>query len=77
MRIALCGYEGEGHEALEARGWRVVRWCAGGGMSKDKGVGSGGNNEREAVWFSPACEPLTDAAAAALAAAADDGSGAP
>ena len=54
-RIALCGYEGEGHEALEHVGWTCMAWTAGGGLSNDKGHGSGGNNERERIWFSPAC----------------------
>jgi len=30
-----------------------------GGMSRDRGAGSGGNNERERIWFSPACERAT------------------
>ena len=25
-RIAVCGYEGDGYEALEAKGWDVVAW---------------------------------------------------
>lgn len=54
-RIALCGYSGEGHEPLEDAGWSVLRWSAHGGMSRDKGKNSGGNNTRECVWFSPAC----------------------
>jgi hypothetical protein len=54
-RIALCGYEDEGHEDLEAMGWDVYKWCANGGMSNERGKGSGGNNERERIWFSPAC----------------------
>lgn len=63
-RIALCGYAGEGHEELERFGWRVYSWCAKGGMSKDRGKGSGGNNERERIWFSPAC--LADSQPTAL-----------
>lgn len=54
-RIALCGYAGEGHEELEALGWSVFAWRAPGGMSVDKARGSGGNNERERIWFSPSC----------------------
>jgi DNA adenine methylase len=54
-RIAICGYSGEGHEALTALGWTEYAWSAHGGMSADKGNGSGGNNDRERIWFSPAC----------------------
>lgn len=53
-RIALCGYEGE-HEQLGAAGWSVHAWTAHGGMAHHRGAGSGGNNERERIWFSPAC----------------------
>jgi hypothetical protein len=55
LRIALCGYVGEGHDVLAEHGWRIHRWSASGGMSKDKGARSGGNNTREAIWFSPHC----------------------
>ena len=55
-RIALCGYAGEGHDGLVAEhGWAEWGWTAHGGMSNDKGAGSGGNNERERIWFSPGC----------------------
>jgi len=53
-RIALCGYEGE-HNDLEREGWSVFAWSAPGGMSKNRGKGSGGNNDRERIWFSPGC----------------------
>jgi DNA adenine methylase len=26
IRIALCGYESEGHEELETQGWSVIAW---------------------------------------------------
>jgi hypothetical protein len=53
-RIALCGYEGEGHEILEREhGWSCVAWTAGGGMQRNKHIG--GNRTRERIWFSPAC----------------------
>jgi len=55
LRIALCGYRGEGHDLLVDHGWRAHAWSAHGGMSKDRGRGSGGNNDRETIWFSPAC----------------------
>ena len=48
LRIALCGHTGEGHEALEALGWDVVAWHHGGYQGAD---------DRERIWFSPACTP--------------------
>lgn len=53
-RIALCGYEGEGHEELEALGWEVVAWKAAGGYGNrsEKGQRNAG---RERIWFSPGC----------------------
>jgi DNA adenine methylase len=52
-RIALCGYEGEGHEVLEREhGWSCFAWTSQGGMQRDK---TGGNRTRERIWFSPAC----------------------
>ena len=56
LRIALCGYAGEGHEALEAAGWSVVAWKARGGYGS-QGTGTDGreNSRRERVWFSPHC----------------------
>ena len=55
MWIALCGYAGEGHEALEAHGWDVVEWKNGGGYNN---LGDGENRYRERIWFSPACVGL-------------------
>jgi hypothetical protein len=46
LRIALCGHAGE-HEALEALGWQVETWVKGGGYQ--------GADDRERIWFSPAC----------------------
>lgn len=54
MRIALCGYEGEGHEALESAGWEVVAWKAHGGYGNRSAKGRA-NAARERVWFSPHC----------------------
>ncbi len=51
LRIALCGYAGEGHESLEAHGWRVMRWKGPVGFS----VGKNQNRKRERIWFSPGC----------------------
>lgn len=58
IRIALCGYEGEGHEELERRGWTVVSWKAQGGLAhlsrpeESRGIS---NRFRERIWFSPHC----------------------
>lgn len=54
MRIALCGYDGEGHEVLEGLGWDVVEWKANGGYSNQNKDGNA-NRHRERVWFSPHC----------------------
>jgi hypothetical protein len=51
LRIALCGYASEGHEALEAHGWRVLRWKGPVGFSR----GRNQNRRRERIWFSPGC----------------------
>jgi len=52
LRIALCGYAGEGHEVLEGLGWSVHAWSATGGYSNRTGSQ---NRHRERIWFSPAC----------------------
>lgn len=54
LRIALCGYEGEGHDDLSKLGWDCVRWSAHGGY-EGQGKERSGNRHREAVWFSPHC----------------------
>lgn len=56
LRIALCGYAGEGHEELEAAGWDVLEWKARGGYGS-QGTNTEGreNAKRERVWFSPHC----------------------
>ena len=50
LRIALCGHEGE-HNELCGRGWTVETW--------EKGGGYQGADDRERIWFSPACIPAT------------------
>ena len=58
LRIALCGYAGEGHEALESLGWDCLEWKAKGGYgSQGNGEDTNGrdNAKRERIWFSPAC----------------------
>lgn len=58
LRIALCGYAGEGHEELEAAGWSVLAWKAKGGYgSQGNGTAGRDNAARERVWFSPYCLP--------------------
>lgn len=54
LRIALCGYEGEGHDDLVKLGWDCVRWSARGGM-ENHGKERSCNRHREAIWFSPHC----------------------
>ena len=55
LRIALCGYSGEGHEVLEAHGWHAHAWKANGGYG-NQGNGRGrANKHREVIYFSPHC----------------------
>ena len=56
LRIALCGYEGETHHALEDAGWSVITWKARGGYGSQGDDTRGRENSvRERIWFSPAC----------------------
>lgn len=56
LRIALCGYAGEGHEVLESHGWECVAWKAKGGYgSQGNGTDGRENAKRERIWFSPHC----------------------
>ena len=60
-RVAVCGYEGDGYEALVAEhGWTCESWEASGGYgNQTKGKkGKAANAKRERIWFSPQC--LTD-----------------
>ena len=55
LRIALCGYTGEGHEELERHGWHAHAWKANGGYG-NQGNGRGrANRHREVIWFNAAC----------------------
>ncbi|CAN5417060.1 hypothetical protein BH11PLA2_BH11PLA2_32370 [soil metagenome] len=55
LRIALCGYAGEGHEPLADHGWTELAWKAAGGYSV-QGNGRGRDNAaKERIWFSPHC----------------------
>jgi hypothetical protein len=55
MRIALCGYAGEGHEELESHGWTVMPWKARGGYGSQSDKAGKTNCKRERIWFSPHC----------------------
>jgi hypothetical protein len=57
-RIVLAGFAGEGHEALEAHGWRVVEWFTDGHLTGGMGNLNGTNGQRhqqhrERLWLSP------------------------
>lgn len=54
LRIALCGYETEGHGAA-LPGWSVVAWKAKGGYGGQRKTGKNENAALERVWFSPGC----------------------
>jgi len=55
LRIALCGYAGEGHEELESHGWTAFHWRASGGYGAGRGGTGDANRGRETIWFSPHC----------------------
>ena len=55
LRIALCGYEGEGHETLTNHGWTTHAWKAHGGYGGGRGSTGDANSHRERIYFSPAC----------------------
>jgi hypothetical protein len=54
LRIALCGYAGEGHEELEKHGWDAVAWEAQGGYGNRSAKGKA-NAKKERIFFSPGC----------------------
>ena len=56
LRIALCGYNNEGHaEPLADAGWTALAWKANCGYA-NRADGRGRENcAREVVWFSPHC----------------------
>lgn len=57
VRAAVCCYEGDGYEPLEADGWSMESWEANGGYGNQskKGQGKSGNAKRERIYFSPGC----------------------
>jgi hypothetical protein len=59
LRIALCGYAGEGHEALDDAGWTSHAWRTAGGYGGGRDGTGEENRHRERIWFSPACATAT------------------
>ena len=55
LRIALCGYEGEGHDALLDYGWTAHAWRTSGGYGGGRGGQGDENRHKERIYFSPAC----------------------
>lgn len=56
VRVAVCGYEGDGYEALTSEGWSEESWEASGGYGNQKrGKGKAENAKRERIWYSPHC----------------------
>ena len=55
LRIALCGYQGEGHDALLDYGWTSHAWRAAGGYGAGRGGNGEANRHKERIYFSPAC----------------------
>jgi DNA adenine methylase len=55
LRIALCGYAGEGHETLLNHGWHIEAWRAPGGYGGGRGGTGDANRHRERIYYSPAC----------------------
>lgn len=61
LRIALCGYEGEGHDALLDYGWTSHAWRTAGGYGGGRGGTGEANRHKERIYFSPACLGATQA----------------
>ncbi len=59
LRIALCGYEGEGHDALLDYGWTAHAWKTSGGYGGGRGGVGDENRHKERIYFSPACIDLS------------------
>ena len=58
VRLAVCGYEGDGYEKLaDEHGWTTEAWSASGGYGNQRRAGKGksANADRERIWFSPGC----------------------
>jgi DNA adenine methylase len=55
LRIALCGYEGEGHDTLLDYGWSAHAWRTAGGYGGGRGGQGDENRHKERIYFSPGC----------------------
>jgi DNA adenine methylase len=55
LRIALCGYEGEGHDLLLDHGWTSHAWRTAGGYGGGRGGVGDDNRHKERIYFSPHC----------------------
>jgi hypothetical protein len=53
LRIALCGYEGEGHDALLDYDWTSHAWRTAGGYGGGRGGVGDENRHKERIYFSP------------------------
>lgn len=55
VRIAICGYSGDGYEKLVKKyGWTEVPWKTSGGYA-NLGTTNRDNRFKERIWFSPHC----------------------
>lgn len=56
VRIAICGYSGDGYEVLvEKKGWDEMAWTATGGYANQGKEETRKNRFKERIWFSPHC----------------------
>lgn len=55
VRIAVCGYEGDGYEVLLQEGWTQTEWETSGGYGNQSGKKKSANAKRERIWWSPYC----------------------
>jgi site-specific DNA-adenine methylase len=57
IRVGVCGYEGDGYEALLPSGWTEFEWEASGGYGNQNKTkkGKSDNAKRERIFFSPHC----------------------
>ena len=60
LRIALCGYEGEGHDELLDYGWTAHTCRASRGYGAGRGGVGDANRHKERIYFSPACIDLSE-----------------
>jgi hypothetical protein len=60
LRIALCGYMGEGHDLLLDHGWQEHAWKTPGGYGGGRGRTGDENRTKERIYFSPHCLGVID-----------------